>query len=293
MGSVLPIGVGILIFAFMFHFAITSLRERERRAARMAFLLSLLLPLPYILVGSFAWEYREQLSVGLLSLTGLIVLLLVLPIRWGVRPKDDTPRIRIDERDTMFSRDRLIPGSERFESYYADNPHKRRLDDRFRSQPGLLKEGSRYYDPVLCAAADATFTTVEKLRPSVEGPTSERRNILDPAAMTRFVKRWAVKLGAVSAGVTELRDYHLYSRWGGVRTTDSLSSLRIPTQSLSPWRWMGRCSIMHLWLRPSWSRPSSILPPASSPCRSRTSFATWDTKLARTSTATTVLFAHS
>jgi reductive dehalogenase len=32
--------------------------------------------------------------------------------------------------------------------------------------------------------------------------------------MTRFIKRWAAKLGAVSTGVTKLRDYHLYSHVG-------------------------------------------------------------------------------
>jgi len=34
---------------------------------------------------------------------------------------------------------------------------------------------------------------------------------VDPAKMSEFVKRWSAKLGAVSSGITELKDYHLYS----------------------------------------------------------------------------------
>jgi reductive dehalogenase len=36
----------------------------------------------------------------------------------------------------------------------------------------------------------------------------------DPEVLTRFLKGWTVKLGAHSVGVTELRDYHLYSHVG-------------------------------------------------------------------------------
>ena len=32
---------------------------------------------------------------------------------------------RIDERDIMFSRNLLEPGSERFEAYYREHPDKR------------------------------------------------------------------------------------------------------------------------------------------------------------------------
>ncbi len=36
----------------------------------------------------------------------------------------------------------------------------------------------------------------------------------DPDAMSRFLKGWTLKMGAHSVGVTELRDYHLYTHVG-------------------------------------------------------------------------------
>lgn len=61
------------------------------------------------------------------------------------------------------------------------------------------------------AATDASFWTIERLRPYVEGRPARKRVESDPDAITRYIKGWIQKLGAVSVGVTELRDYHKYS----------------------------------------------------------------------------------
>ena len=45
-------------------------------------------------------------------------------------------------------------------------------------------------------------------------PTRCEPLALDPQEMTKFVKNWAKKLGAVSVGITELKDYHFYSTIG-------------------------------------------------------------------------------
>jgi ferredoxin len=111
----------------------------------------------------------------------------------------------------MFSRRLLTPGSERYETYYRDNPDKKPLDDMFRSKAGLLKKGATFYHPVTFSAANATFTTVEAFRPIVDGDPAPETERLDPAGVTTFIKRWAIQTGAVSVGVTKLEDYHLYS----------------------------------------------------------------------------------
>jgi ferredoxin len=74
-----------------------------------------------------------------------------------------------------------------------------------------MAEGATAYDPLHFSAADASFFTIEQLRPFVDGATASNRVVPDPQAMTEFVKRWGQKLGALSVGITELRDYHLYS----------------------------------------------------------------------------------
>jgi ferredoxin len=216
-GELLRIGVlvvAILILAFMAFMAVVSLREREARAARRALVLFFLLPLPYLLVGLLSFAFRDHLALMLLALTAGIFIVLMVPSGGRKLQEPEAPRSRVDERDIMFSRDLLEPGSARFLEYYERNPEKRDADRRFRSQPGLLSPGSRHYDPVLFSAAGASFTVVEQLRSIVDGSVRKEKVALGPPRITRFIKEWAKKLGAVSVGVTELRDYHLYSTVG-------------------------------------------------------------------------------
>lgn len=124
-----------------------------------------------------------------------------------------TPR-RIDERDTMFARMVLEPGTERFEAYYRDHPEAREADERWRSRPGLLNDAASAHDPVLFPAALASFETVQHLRALVDGEVAEDKVDVDPASITRFLGRWIGKLGAHSVGVTALRNEHVYSHIG-------------------------------------------------------------------------------
>ncbi len=185
--------------------------EREYRAARRSFYLSLILPLPCLIVGLFTFKYQLHISILLLSLTALIVISLLIPTGRKRLVEEDTPKQRIDERDIMFSRNLLIVGSDRFEEYYENNPDKKLLDDKFREKPGLLSKDAPKYHPYSFAAADASFDAVESFHPIVEGDHSNTRILSNPGKITEFIKRWAKKIGAVSVGVTELRNYHLYS----------------------------------------------------------------------------------
>lgn len=164
------------------------------------------------------------LLVGSAFLLGTVILVGVAPVLRR-RPRSvalGTPVPGVDERDIMFSRALLEPGTERFDAYYRARPENRVKDDVFRREPGLLAAGTAHFHPLGFAAADAAFWTVERLRPFVEGdggggaarwPTGEPSQP-DPASSTRFLKGWSMKLGAHSVGVTEVRDYHLYSHVG-------------------------------------------------------------------------------
>jgi ferredoxin len=74
--------------------------------------------------------------------------------------------------------------------------------------------------------SNATFKTVTSFWAQVEEEPSGEKRSLDPRQVTRFVKKWSRSLGAVSVGVTELKDYHKYSiigrtePWGGPVTLD-------------------------------------------------------------------------
>jgi len=124
------------------------------------------------------------------------------------------PPRRIDERDIMFARMLLEPGSERFDAYYREHPEAKAADDRFRARPGLLSPAASAHDPVLFPAAAASFETVKHLRALVDGEVAPEQVDVDPAAMTEFLQEWTGKLGAHSVGVAELRDEHIYTHVG-------------------------------------------------------------------------------
>ena len=176
-----------------------------------------------------------------------------LPLPGKSLPDLGTALPGVDERDIMFSRAALVPGTKRYEEYYRERPEYRQRDEIFRKEAGLLQPGSAHYHPLGFAAADAAFWTVERLRPFVEGEgtegalgelkvegtgspagDSEAEARADPSGLgggpasprlavphspapgdvARFLKTWAMKLGAHSVGITALRDYHLYTHVG-------------------------------------------------------------------------------
>ena len=232
------IGLGLLAVA------VVSWREEEPRAVRVSLVLAVVLSLPYLVAGLVVWSGQAVLAGVLIGVTVLVAVaaavVLLVPVgrsRVSEESTDDSPTERIDERTIMFSRVLLKPGSERAEEYYRTHPEHRAPDDRFRSRPGLMQPGSTQYDPVMFAAADASFAAVAQFHgivedrewgaedsaaasadPSIDpamltGARKERFDP-DPAEMTRFVKAWAHKLGAVACGVTELRDEHYYTMVG-------------------------------------------------------------------------------
>jgi reductive dehalogenase len=168
------------------------------------------------------------LGMVLLGLA-LVALLFLLPLRGGSIRDLGTPRAGVDERDVMFSRAKLVPGTDRHREYYRRHPEKKAPDDAFRAEPGLLQPGTSQYHPWVFPAADAAFWTMEAMRPFVgdetgradldrgaETPVPLERDPkhAEARALTRFLKSWTLKMGAHSAGVTEVRDYHLYSHAG-------------------------------------------------------------------------------
>ena len=174
-------------------------------------MLAVLLPVPYL---ALAWLPIPGQGIAGLILIGLTIffpLILAWPTGRPRRFPDLDPQGQVDERTVMFSRAALEEGSERFDEYYRLHPEHRNPDDHFRSLAGLMSPASGKFEPLTFAAADASFTAVEALAGLVEGDAAGDPASIDPLVATRFFKDWSRKLGAVDCGVTELRDYHLYS----------------------------------------------------------------------------------
>ena len=206
--------IAVIFFITLSGAGIISLLEHEKRAAGRFFVFALFLPLPYLSFAFFEFSLKFELGLLLTLLTFGPVLLFLIPMGNRKNWISPQPVRRIDERDTMFSRNNLIPGTKLFDEYYKRNPEKLVTDNNFRQKPGLLSPGSAQYNPFQFASADASFNTIEALRDEVDGPVAEDKTEVTPATITNYIKNWSIKLGAVDCGITELADYHLYSVGG-------------------------------------------------------------------------------
>ena len=149
-----------------------------------------------------------------LAIVFFFLLLIFLPIRGKLKLTKERPKKRFDERDTMFSRREIMDKPDLQALYYKNNPEEFELDKKWLSKPGLLSEKSAFFSPITFSAADASFTTIEHLRPYVDGIVNPQKQNIDAKHLIRFIELWAKKLGVVSLGVTEMQDYHFYSHRG-------------------------------------------------------------------------------
>jgi reductive dehalogenase len=121
---------------------------------------------------------------------------------------------RFHEGDAVLSRRKYEPGSSVYEKYYNTHPDFKDVDDKARSNPGLLSEQSKYYDPVTYGAAEANFILTDNLHSLEDFPVSKTKESVDAKKMSLFLKNWMLKTGAHSVGYTRLEDHHLYSHKG-------------------------------------------------------------------------------
>lgn len=194
-------------------FALSSVWEGEWRAARLALGIGVLTSLPLLLTSLLPVMVRAAILVAIFlgAVTG--VILFFLPIG-RVEQGNDAPRDRFDERDIMFARARLVPGSLEYRAYYAMRPENQIGDDRTRALPGLLSPDASKASLLAFASAEASFSLTEALREEVNGPVAAVRSKVSPDQLTSYIKGIACYYGAYTVGITELQPYHVYSHIG-------------------------------------------------------------------------------
>jgi len=209
----LLIALALVAFICLGAFGLASWRDHERRASRLAFGLAIAMALTFGLSALLPPQIRLAI-VGIVALVLLAsVLLFLLPIG-RIERGPDIPHRRFDERDIMFARARLEPGSPNYEAYYALRPGNKTGDDRTRSLPGLLALTASEANPPLFAATTATFDLIETLRSKVDAQPADTRMEHDPTGLAVIVKGLARHWGAHSVGITSLQPYHIYSHIG-------------------------------------------------------------------------------
>ncbi|MDQ2178112.1 4Fe-4S dicluster domain-containing protein [Marinifilum sp. D714] len=201
----------IILFAGLLYTCIVFYQENEKRAGFRALLLALFLPPIYQITWYYNWEIMALILTADLLITGILFL---IPFGNKQNITDDFPKTKIDERDIMFSRNELKENTERFNEYYSKNPNKLKLDNEFRKEPGLTAEKSIFFNELAYKAANASFFTVDQFHQAVDGEINPKKSDISKGELSKFIKDWSRKLGALNIGITELKDYHFYSHKG-------------------------------------------------------------------------------
>ena len=123
---------------------------------------------------------------------------------------------RVDERDTVFSREALVPDSPEEREYHARHPEKREVDEALARFILSKMDGKGDAGPLARAVYEAHFMTSAALAlpDQVDGAPSGRRVERDPADNSRRIKEFARSLGADDVRIGPLKPEWVYSHRG-------------------------------------------------------------------------------
>jgi reductive dehalogenase len=128
------------------------------------------------------------------------------------------PLERLDERDTVFAREILTPGSPAEKEYHARHPELVEIDRRLARfiQRKIDNPPEVPEDPLNEAFYEATFGSVAPLAQpdAVDGPVDSYRVEVDPVEMSRRIKIIARHLGAHLVRIGPLNPAWVYTHRG-------------------------------------------------------------------------------
>jgi ferredoxin len=209
---------GIILVAVVFFmgfgaFGLISILEHEKRAATISIIVAILSFSFFLLLTTFP-QPIPQTALIVIAVASIGLLLLSLIPFGKIEPGNDTPQSQFDERDVVFSRYYLPPGSPEYKAYYNMRPENEAIDERMRNRPGLYSPVARIINPTLLASPKASFDLADSLYPAVDGQVADEKSNLTTEQMTVFIKNLASYYGALEVGITKLRPYHVYSHSG-------------------------------------------------------------------------------
>jgi reductive dehalogenase len=123
---------------------------------------------------------------------------------------------RFDERDTVFSREALAPGSPEERDYHERHPEKREVDERLARFIISKMDEMGGGEPLARAIYEAHFLTAAALAlpDQVDGEPADGLIEWDPADASRRIKEFARSLGADDVRIGPLRREWVYSHRG-------------------------------------------------------------------------------
>lgn len=167
----------------------------------------------------------EKLVLGYFGVIGIVILVFLIPARQnkeallGSKGYIKGKTERVDERDIVFARNKLKPGTTHYDEYYKTHPETKEIDDEIRIQRSKRQLGkidgghsantsmihaNHFISPVLGRVAKGI--------PEADAPKKEMK----PEKATEVLKGLALHLGACSVGACEVNPEVVYSHHGEV-----------------------------------------------------------------------------
>jgi ferredoxin len=130
------------------------------------------------------------------------------------RKRNLTNIIQYDERNVMFARDDLRFHPKLYSKYYLDKPKIKSIDKLIHNKGSLSDSSKLYYDKYYTPLYNAAFELLDIQREASSINISNTKSEVNKNKLTKTIKHIAKLYGAVDIGITELRDYHIYSHKG-------------------------------------------------------------------------------
>jgi ferredoxin len=205
---------GLILF-FGLAFFISSVLERENRAAVLALVFTIVKGGIWAGIMLLAGVYLPYIVGGAVVLGALAALAVTVPLGKSVALKPTGEQEKVDERDIIFTRGKMTKFyPEHYDEYYKMHPEYKEVDDEIRKLPDIGEPGGRFYERVNTEMTNAMFDWIEDLRPFVDGEVAAEKVELPPEAAARRIKGCAEFLGAKIVGITELNPAYVYSHVG-------------------------------------------------------------------------------
>ncbi len=205
--------LGGISFISFYYFASEAGKENEPRAQSLARITAFVSASFFLFSILMDNGYKFALMVTLGALSVIVVILFVIPVG-NVEVGRQKPKSRVDERDIMFARGRLQPGTREYKEYYSMRPKNKESDDNTRSKPGLLSPQSLYFNPYHNPAPISSFSLTQAMKQMVEGQPHPHNVSFGLEDATKYIKGITKYFGALNVGITRLEPYHVYSHIG-------------------------------------------------------------------------------
>jgi ferredoxin len=205
---------GMIVFVGMAFF-VTSVLEREKRAAALSLTLTVVKAAVWAGIMLLAGAYLPYI-VGAVVVLGAAALFAVsIPLGKSEPLRPTGKQEKVDERDIIFTRGKLLKMyPEHYEEYYKRHPEYKDVDDKIRKLPDIGEPGGRFYERVNTEMTNAMFDWLEDLRPFVDGEVAAEKVEMPPEAAAMRIKGCAGFLGAKITGITRLNQAYVYSHVG-------------------------------------------------------------------------------